>query len=81
LLATGDVASARIFYERAAHSGEAQAAVRLGQTFDPVFLDRAHLRGVPSDLGMALFWYRLARDLGAAQVERRLKTLETKQGG
>ena len=81
LLATGDVASARIFYERAAHSGEAQAAVRLGQTFDPVFLDRAHLRSVPSDLGMALFWYRLARDLGAAQVERRLKTLETKRGG
>ena len=81
LFATGDVASARIFYERAAHSGVAQAAVRLGQTFDPVFLDRAHLRGVPSDLGMALFWYRLARDLGAAQVERRLKTLETKQGG
>jgi hypothetical protein len=81
LLATGDVASARIFYERAAHSGEAQAAVRLGQTFDPDFLDRAHLRSVPSDLGMALFWYRLARDLGAAQVERRLKVLETKQGG
>jgi hypothetical protein len=26
---------------------------------------------------MALFWYRRARDLGATDVERRLKTLET----
>jgi hypothetical protein len=80
-LATGDVASARLFYERAADSGEAQAAVRLGKTFDPLFLDRPRLRGVSGDLGMALFWYRRARDLGATEVERRLKTLETKQGG
>jgi hypothetical protein len=80
-LATGDVASARLFYERAADSGEAQAAVRLGETFDPLFLDRPRLRGVSGDLGMALFWYRRARDLGATEVERRLKTLETKQGG
>jgi hypothetical protein len=80
-LATGDVASARLFYERAADSGEAQAAVRLGETFDPLFLDRPRLRGVSGDLSMALFWYRRARDLGATEVERRLKTLETKQGG
>ena len=76
-LATGDVASARLFYERAADSGEARAAVRLGETFDPVFVGRGHLRRVSGDLGMALFWYRRARDLGATDVERRLKTLET----
>ena len=81
LFTTGDVASARILYERAAHGGEARAAVRLAQTFYPVFLNRTHLHGVPSDLGMAVFWYRRARDLGATQVERRLKTLQTKQEG
>ena len=36
LFATGDVASARLLYERAADAGEARAAVRLGETFDPV---------------------------------------------
>jgi hypothetical protein len=79
-LATGDVASARLFYEHAADSGEARAAVRMGETFDPLFLGQARLRGVSGDLGMALFWYRRARDLGATEVERRLETLETKQG-
>ena len=80
-LATGDVASARLFYERAADSGEARAAVRLAETFDPFFLGRGRLRGVSGDLGRALFWYRRARDLGATEVERRLSTLETEQGG
>ena len=45
LFSTGDLAAARTFYERAADIGEAQAALRLGETYDPVFLDRAHLRG------------------------------------
>jgi TPR repeat protein len=81
LFATGDVASARLLYEFAADSGEARAAVRLGETFDPVFLGNPRLRGVSGDLGMALFWYRRARDLGATEVELRLKALESKQGG
>jgi TPR repeat protein len=81
LFATGDVASARLLYEFAADSGEARAAVRLGETFDPAFLGNPRLRGVSGDLGMALFWYRRARDLGATEVELRLKALETKQGG
>jgi general secretion pathway protein M len=78
LLGTGDVVSARLFYERAADAGEGQAAVRLGKTFDPVFLVYAHQRGVRSDLGMALFWYRRAGDLGASEAEILLKRLEPK---
>jgi len=80
-LATGDAASARLLYEYAAGNGEAQATVRLAETFDPLFLDRARLRGVSGDLAVALFWYRRARDLGATDVEGRLQELETKPGG
>ena len=80
-LATGDVTSARLLYEYAAGSGEARAAVRLAETFDPLFLARARLRGVSGDLTVALFWYRRARDLGATEVERVLEALETKAGG
>jgi len=78
LFGTGDLAAARTFYERAADAGDAQAAVRLGETYDPSFLDRAHLRGVRGNVVMALAWYRRARDLGAAEAEVLLNSLEAK---
>src|SRR5271168_2629396 len=80
LFATGDVASARLLYERAADAGEARAAVRLGETFDPAYLDGSHLRGLQGDRDMAVLWYRHARDLGATGVASRLKKLEAKEG-
>jgi TPR repeat protein len=76
LLSVGDVVSARLFYERAADAGGGVAAIRLGETFDPLFLNRAHLRGVRGESGAALFWYRRARDLGVAEAEVLLKALE-----
>jgi hypothetical protein len=79
LFATGDVASARLLYERAADAGEARAAVRLGETFDPVYLDASHRRGLHGDPDMAVLWYRHARDLGATGVASRLKKLEAKE--
>ncbi len=78
LFSTGDLAAARLFYERAADAGEAQAAVRLGETFDPIFLDHAHLRGVRGNVETALSWYRRARDLGAAEAEILLNSLQAR---
>ncbi len=78
LLSIGDVTSARLFYERAADGGAGLAALRLGETYDPVFLDRVHLRGVRADLSAASSWYRRARDLGTADAEVLLRALETK---
>ena len=77
-LSAGDIASARLFYERAADAGDAAAALRLGATFDPNFLNRAGVRGSPGDPGRAASWYRRARDLGDAAAAERLKTLEQK---
>ena len=78
LLSVGDVASARLFYERAVDGGGGLAAIRLGETFDPLFLDRVHLSGARGDPGVALLWYRRARDLGAIDAEVLLKALEAK---
>jgi hypothetical protein len=75
-LSAGDIASARLFYERAADAGESAAALRLGATFDPNFLDRAGVRGSPGDPAQAESWYRRARDLGNAAAAERLKNLE-----
>jgi hypothetical protein len=69
LFRNGDIVSARLCYERAAEGGDAQAALRLGETYDPAFLTRAHLNGVRSDATAAARWYRHARELGAAEAE------------
>jgi hypothetical protein len=75
LLGAGDVASARQFYERATDAGNAQAALRLGETYDPSFLALARLNGVRGDLAVATRWYRRARELGNPEAEILLKSL------
>ena len=77
-LGIGDVTSARLFYERAADAGSGQAAMRLGATFDPNFLGRAHLVGTRGDQATAEMWYGRARGLGTAEATREPNSRETK---
>jgi hypothetical protein len=74
-LSAADIASARLFYERAANAGDSAAALRLGATFDPDFLGRVGVRGNPGDPAQAASWYRRARDLGDAAAAERLRNL------
>ena len=76
LFGAGDLASARLFYQRAAEAGNGQAALRLGNTYDPAFLERAQLR-VHGDRALALVWYQRARELGAGDAEILLKGVQT----
>ena len=78
LFGVGDVASARLFYERATDAGDAQAALRLGETYDPSILALGHFNGVRGDLAVATRWYRVARDLGASDAEIILKSIESR---
>jgi hypothetical protein len=80
-LGTGDITSARNFYERAAAADSGLAALQLGATFDPIVLGRAGIRGLTADPVQALFWYRRARELGAGDAEQRIKALETRPPG
>src|SRR5205085_5359334 len=67
----GDIASARVFYERAANAGDGRAALRMGTTFDAAFLRRA---GLPRTFGhpaQARSWYRRAFDHGNEAKRRR----------
>lgn len=77
LLGTGDVVSARLFYEHAADVGDGEAALKLGKTFDPTFLSFGRLSGVRGDPSAAIPWYRRARDLGQAEAEIHLKRLDS----
>ena len=78
LLGIGDVVSARLFYERAVEAGDAHAAIRLGETFDPAFLAHARSNGVRGDPAVALKWYKRARDLGASEADILVMSIEQK---
>jgi hypothetical protein len=69
LLGMRDVASARLLYERAARAGDGQGALRMGMTFDPVFLERSGLPGVRGDPAQARSWYNRAAALGNSAAE------------
>ncbi|HUZ75573.1 MAG TPA: hypothetical protein VMU87_21520 [Stellaceae bacterium] len=74
-LSEGDVASARLFYQRAAEAGDARAALQLGGTYDPAFLTHLGVQGMRGDVREAASWYRRALALGDAAAERRLQAL------
>ena len=75
LLATGDVASARLFYSRAAERGDAAGAIGLAKTYDPLFLAEAGFRTARGNAAQAIAWYRRARDAGNSEAAPRLDRL------
>ena len=81
LLRAGDIASARLFYERAADDGDGHAALRVGATFDPTFLASFGFRNMSGDPAKALFWYRRALGLGAGEAQYYLNRTNTKSNG
>ena len=78
--AQGDVVAARRFYELAANAGDAQAALRLGQTYDPAFLAQIQLKGVRPDASAAAYWYQKADKLGAPEAAPMLWALANDLG-
>lgn len=74
-LRTGDITTARLYFERATEAENPQAALRLGNTYDPAFLAMAGLKGVHSDAAVAERWYRYAQALGSAEATTALASL------
>ena len=58
LVATGDIAAARLVYQRAVTLGSGQAATAIGRTYDPEFLAQLGVVGVVADTDTAAVWYR-----------------------
>jgi TPR repeat protein len=77
--ASGDPTGARFFYEQATDAGDATAALRMGETFDPAVLRADRLRFVRGDPAAARFWYDRALALGSTEAKQRLDALETEE--
>ena len=78
LLAAGDIAPAREFFERAVESGDATASYGLGKSYDPLFLQQIAQQGVAADATKAAAWYRRAAASGNAEAAKRLTQLLAK---
>jgi hypothetical protein len=74
-LIIGDVTAARLAFRRAAESGDAQAALALGGTFDPLVLKSLGAVGVAADPAQARGWYQKAAELGSRDAPQRLNQL------
>ncbi len=77
LIGTGDIAAARLVLQRAAEAHDADAALALGATHDPLVLRELEVYGFGfvGDLALAREWYEKARDYGSPDAMRRLERL------
>ncbi len=76
LLEYGDVATARVMFKRAALMGDAQAALEVGMSFDPAFLNQRGVLGIAPDVAQAVEWYKKATASGSLEAARHLKRLD-----
>jgi len=74
-LMTGDIASARLLFRRAADAGSAEAALALGATFDPLVIARLGAIGAAPDVKLARQWYQRAVALGSPTASDQLAKL------
>jgi hypothetical protein len=74
-LANGDLASGRLFLRRAAEAGNANAALELATTFDPLTIERFGAVAGEPDAAQARKWYQKAIDLGSDAAARQLARL------
>jgi TPR repeat protein len=68
----GDLASARLLFQRAAEAGDAAGALALGATYDPAIIGRLGVVGMLGDVNKARVWYEKAAALGSSEAARRL---------
>lgn len=75
LIAAGDFAAARLVLQRAAEAGDANAALLLAGTYDPMMLEKLQVHGFSPDVNLARRWYEKADELGSRDAPGRLKVL------
>jgi hypothetical protein len=74
-IAAGDLAAARIVLQRTAEERDAEAALALAATYDPMVLRELKVYGIAADVAMARMWYEKAKEFGSAEAPRRLEIL------
>ncbi|MFT4078511.1 hypothetical protein [Rhodomicrobium sp.] len=66
----GDILQARQFYQKAVTSGDPEAALAMGRSYDPIYFARIEKKNAEPDAARAFDWYRKAMDGGAVQTAK-----------
>lgn len=75
LVASGDLAAARLLLQRAAETGDPRSALALAATYDPLVLEQMRTQGIAADASLARAWYEKAKQFGSAEASRRIEAL------
>jgi hypothetical protein len=75
MVEVGYVAGARGYFKRAAEAGSADAALAVGATYDPNFIEEIGAQGIRPDVEEARKWYVRAKALGSQAAEDQLGKL------
>jgi hypothetical protein len=75
LFKNGDLIGARTAFRRAAEAGDANAALAMGSTYDPIEFLALGVQGVDANIIETRRWYETAKRLGSAEASRRLDAL------
>jgi len=75
MVEVGYLAGARAYFKRAVEAGSGEAAVLLGATYDPAFIDKMGAQGIKPDLKEAHSWYERAKQLGVVDADAKLAEL------
>jgi hypothetical protein len=75
LVSIGNLAGARLLYQRAAEAGNARAAFALAEMYDP-FVLKSLGEWLTPNVAMARTWYKKAKDLGSREAFDRLERLQ-----
>ena len=67
-----NISAARLLFARSAESGNGEAALALGDTYNPAFLAEQGVVGPQADLELAKGWYRKAFAFGEPRARERL---------
>jgi hypothetical protein len=76
MVEVGYLAGARAYFRRAAEAGSGDAAVALGDTYDPAFIESIGAHGIKADAAQARTWYERARELGSEAAKAKLERLK-----
>ena len=71
----GNLAAARLMFQRAAEACDKDAAFALGGTYDPNMLQKLGIRPLAASIAMARSWYESAKQLGSEQAAAQLEVL------
>jgi hypothetical protein len=78
ILQNGDIAAARLLFQRLADKGSARGALAMAKTYDPEVLTGMSIFGLVPDPAKAAEWYARAAEMGNEQAQERLATLNAR---